>query len=170
LHFFNYTIKKSASSRTFLETKPKLDKYSDSLWSIKKYPAIKSSPNKDEFILIINKKGIDYALATAKQIVSTDTIAEFASENSINEIAHNFKDQNKQKEALMLMRFAVEIHPNAAWLWNNLAGMEESFGNSLQAIRSSEKVLELLKEIKDSEMSFNERTRRSAQERIKRLQ
>jgi hypothetical protein len=69
----------------------------------------------------------------------------------------------------MLMQYAVEIHPDAAWLWNNLAGMQKSFGQLQEAIRSSEKVLEALSDIKDSEMSFNERTRRSAQERINRL-
>jgi HEAT repeat protein len=47
--------------------------------------------------------------------------------------------------------------------------MQERAGNIPESIRSTEKVLELLKDFKGTEQSFNERVRRSAIETLKRL-
>jgi hypothetical protein len=67
------------------------------------------------------------------------------------------------------MKLAIELHPNEAWLWGNLASMQEDFGDKEEAIRSSEKVASMLANDKGVEQSYNQRVLRSAQERIKRL-
>ena len=67
------------------------------------------------------------------------------------------------------MKFATEVHPPEAWLWNNLASMQEDLGNTQEAIHSSEQVLELLDDFKGEGMSFNGRIRRSSAARLKRL-
>ena len=54
-------------------------------------------------------------------------------------------------------------------LWNNLASTEEDFGKKDDAIRDSEKVVEMLKDFKGEPSSFEGRTRRSAIERLTRL-
>jgi tetratricopeptide (TPR) repeat protein len=95
---------------------------------------------------------------------------EFLHENSLNALARQFRSQNKPKEGLALMSLAVEFHPNEAWLWNNLADMYENSGNKREAIRCCEKVLELLKDFRGPEQSFNERIKRSSAARLQRLQ
>lgn len=67
------------------------------------------------------------------------------------------------------MQLAVEFYPQQTWLWNNLADMQENMGNKEEAIRCSEKVIELLKDFKSTEQSGGERLRRSSMQRLERL-
>ena len=45
------------------------------------------------------------------------------------------------------MHMATEFYPDRAWLWRNLARMQEADGDINGAIQSCEKVMELLKDI-----------------------
>ena len=67
------------------------------------------------------------------------------------------------------METEVEFYPQQAWLWNNLADMQESFGNKDEATRCSEKGIMILADDMEAEQSFNQRILRSSQERLKRL-
>ena len=67
------------------------------------------------------------------------------------------------------MKLATEFHPYKAWLWNNLAGIEEDNGKKEEAIHDSEKVLEILKDVKGEPSSFDGRVRKNSEDRLERL-
>jgi tetratricopeptide (TPR) repeat protein len=169
LHFFNAVLKKMNGSQQALDKKNTFSQYPDSLWTIEKFPAMQAPPDKKEFEEVINKKGIDEALSLARDIFKKDSAAEFTHENVLNQLAREYSRQNKPKEALALMKLSTEFHPKEAWLWNNLASMQEDLGNIPEAIRCSEQALEILKDFKGTEQSFNERIRRSSASRLERL-
>jgi tetratricopeptide (TPR) repeat protein len=168
LNFFNATLRNQAAARQFLE-KADLPAYSDSLWTVNHFAAINPPPDKDQFVAIINKNGLDSGVAIARRFFIADPEAEFLHENVLNQLARDYRAQEKKEQAMGLMKLAVELHPKEAWLWGNLADMQESFGNIPDAISSSEKVVELLKDYKGTELSYNERVRRSALATLKRL-
>ncbi|MBD2699069.1 hypothetical protein IC229_00355 [Spirosoma sp. BT702] len=169
LAFFNSVLKQDKSSQTILDSKATLSQYPDSLWTIRHYPGLKPPPNAQQFIKIINDQGIDSALAVARRFLTVDPAAAFLHQNNLNAQAQLLQSQKKPNETIALMNFATEVYPKEAWLWNNLAGMHEDFGDKLAAIRCSEKVLDVLVDFRGAEMSFNERVRRSAQARLQRL-
>ena len=169
LHFFDAALKKSTEAQKKINTRELIASYHDSLWTIQHYPALDAPPDRRQFETLINRKGIDTAIALARKFYAADSSVEFLHENSLNALARQFRSQNRAAEGLALMKLAIEFHPREPWLWNNLADMYDNSGNKEEAIRSSEKVLELLKDFKGSEQSFNERIRRSSALRIERL-
>lgn len=168
-HFFEAALKRSPASQEKLNSRKANLLYNDSLWTFQQYPALQSPPNRSQFEAIINRKGVDSAVQLARKFYAADSTVEFLHQNSLNALARQFRSQNKPAEGLALMTLAVEFHPREAWLWNNLADMYENSGNKPEAIRCCEKVLELLKDFKGSEQSFNERIRRSSAARLARL-
>jgi dienelactone hydrolase len=169
LHFFNAMLKKEKASQQKLMTTATFSQYPDSLWSLRQYPALTPPPDVEQFTEVIEKKGIDTALVVARKFLKIDSTAAFLHENAINQLAHTFRRQNKPDVALTLMKFATEAHPREAWLWNNLASMQEDFGNKPEAIRYSEKVLEMLPATEATDMSFDARIRRHSAARLERL-
>jgi tetratricopeptide (TPR) repeat protein len=169
LHFFNAVLKKDKSSQQKLTATNTFAQYPDSLWTFKQYPALPPPPDVQQFTEVIQKRGIDTALVIARKFIILDSTAPFLHENAINQLAHTFRRQNKPDEALILMKFATEVHPQEAWLWNNLASMQEDFGNKAEAIRHSEKVLQMLPLTEATDMSFDARIRRNSAARLERL-
>ena len=169
LHFFNAILKNDNASKQIISNKNSIRNYHDSLWSITHTAALKTPPDVQQFTEIILKKGIDTALQIANTFFKTDTSAEFLHQNVLNQLARDLRRQDKLKEALLMMKFVSEIHPEQAWIWNNRASMEEDFGSKEVAIMCSEKALALLADFKGSEQSFNARIQRSSAERLKRL-
>ena len=169
LNFFDAVLKKSADAERKLGNKGLMGNYHDSLWTFRLYPALPPPPDRTQFETIVNRNGIDSAIKLARKFFAVDTAVEFLHQNSLNALARQFRSQNRPAEGLALMSLAVEFHPREAWLWNNLADMHDNSGNKRDAMVASEKVLELLKDFKGSEQSFNERIRRSSMARLERL-
>jgi hypothetical protein len=169
LNFFNAVLKKIPASQKILDNKSSISGYNDSLWTIRQYPALKPPPDRQQFKELINRKGIEEGIQLARYYRSADSTAAFIHENALNATAREFQDENKIKEGLPLMQLATEFYPDRAWLWRNLSGLQEAAGDIPGATRSCEKVLELLKDYKGTEQSFNERIRKSAQEILARL-
>jgi dienelactone hydrolase len=169
LAFFDAALKGSSTAQQKLANKPAIGSYHDSLWSMQQYPALPAPPNRQQFEELVLRKGIDSAVALARRFYALDSAAEFLHENALNASARQLAAQNKPKEGLALMHLAVELHPQEAWLWNNLADMHDNAGNKADAIKYSEKTLELLKDVAGTGQSFNERIKRGAAARLERL-
>lgn len=169
LHFFNAFLKNTPASRNIIDHKKSISTYADSLWSIQQYPALTPPPSRAQFLEVIQRKGIEAALALARQYHELDATAEFIHENALNQSARDLEAQNQRKQGLALMSLAVEYYPQQAWLWNNLSSMQEDEGNTVEAIRCAEKVVTLLADDKGNEQSFNQRILKSAQARLKRI-
>ena len=162
-------LKKTAASQKIIDNKASLPQYNDSLWTIQQYPALKPPPDKVQFEELINRKGINEAVQLARQYQRIDSAADFIHQNALNQFGRQYHAQGKSAEGLSLMQLAVEFYPQQAWLWNNLADMQENTGNKEEAVRYSEKVTTLLAGDNGAEQSFNQRILRSSRERLKRL-
>jgi hypothetical protein len=169
LNFFNAILKKDRFSQKILDDKSSIGNYNDTLWTIQQYPALEPPPDKLQFEELIKRKGMDDALKLAQHLKKVDSTADFISENGLNHLAQIFQQKDKLKEGIILMQLATEFYPHTAWLWRNLAGMQEADGNMNGAIQSCEKVLYLLKDLEGTSQSFDDRIKRSAQETMKRL-
>lgn len=169
LHFFNSALKKEQASKKVLENKSAIEGYNDTLWSIRQYPALQPPPDKLQFEELIKRKGIDEAIALARHFRQVDSMADFIHENALNQLSQTLQEKNKLKDGIKLMHTATEFYPDRAWLWRNLARMQEADGDINGAIQSCEKVLELLKDIVDTGQSFDQRIKRSARDMLERL-
>lgn len=87
----------------------------------------------------------------------------------MNQLSYTYRRINKKKEGLALLNLAAELHPDEAWVWNNLASVQEDYGNKEEAIRCSQKVVDLLANSAGNDPSFEERVKKSAIERLERL-
>ena len=168
LNFFNSVLKNPTDLKRLANKTEKLN-FPDSLWSIQHYPAIPVPPEPDQFRAIIGSKGLDEAMVIARRALKSDSLAEFATAEQLNQLGYNLRKENKLREALVIMQFATELHPRLTWLWNNLSGMQESFGDKQEAIRSSEVVVRLLTDAKASNQRYSEKMLATSQDRIKRL-
>jgi tetratricopeptide (TPR) repeat protein len=169
LHFFNSVLKHSDESQKILDNRAIIKGYADSLWTIKYYDGLKQPPDRKQFGEYINRNGIDRGIQLAREFQRLDSSTGFIHENDLNRLSQEFAEKSKSVEAIELMRLAIEFHPGKAWLWNNLASTEEDFGKKDDAIRDSERVVEMLKDFIGEPSSFEGRTRRSATERLTRL-
>lgn len=169
LNFFNTVLKKDSKSQKTLDDKSSIGNYIDTLWAIQQYTALQPPPDKLQFEELIKRKGMDEAVKLARRFKEADSTADFISENGLNHLAQVLQEKNKLKEGITLMQLATEFYPNTAWLWRNLAGMQEADGNMNAAIQSCQRVLDLLKNLDGTSQSFDDRIKRSAQETMKRL-
>lgn len=169
LQFFNAVLKDNIPAKDFLSKKQPIARYQDSMWSYIRYPGLKASPNKDQFKEFILRKGIDSAVALARNFFSVDSGAEFIHQNVLNQLSYNFRQEQKVREAKALLSLATEFHPQEAWVWNNLGSLEEDYGDKEAAIKASQKVLEILDHGGGHEPSFDLRIRKSAADRLERL-
>ena len=143
--------------------------YNDTLWTIQQYPALKPPPDKLQFEEVIKRKGMDEAIELARHYHKVDSAADFVSENGLNHLAQILEEKNNLKGGIRLMKLATEFYPDKAWLWRNMAGMQEVDGDINGAIQSCEQVMELLKDVEITGLSFNERIKKSAMDTLKRL-
>jgi dienelactone hydrolase len=169
LNFFDAVLKRSKNADANLNTRKAFSTYHDSLWTFSQYAALSAPPDRSEFEAFINRKGIDSAVVLARSFFSADSSVEFLTANNLNALARQLYGSNKQADGIKLSQLAVQFHPKEAWLWNNLADMHDNSGNKEDAIKYSEKVLELLKDVSDTGQSFDERIKRSAKRRVERL-
>jgi len=169
LQFFNSELKHLIESKKFLADRSLLKGYADSLWTINHYDALRQPPDRKQFGEFIGRKGIQEGLQLARTFQKLDSNTAFIHENDLNMLAQEFEEKNKPIEAIELMKLATEFHPYKAWLWNNLAGIEEDNGKKEEAIHDSEKVLEILKDVKGEPSSFDGRVRKNSEDRLERL-
>ena len=169
LEFFNAELKSNKSANDVFLNLSSLKKYPDSLYTMSYLPRLHAPPNQNEFVAYIDRHGIEAGLKHAREIWVRDTLAEVLHENILNMLSQQYMRQKKEKESLAIMKFATELHPNAAWLWNNLGSLQEDLGFKEDALLSSEKVIALLANDQGTELSFNQRIKRSSEARIKRL-
>lgn len=169
LHFFNATLKQLEDSKKILADRTNINQYADSLWTIRHYDGLKQPPDRNQFAAFIQRKGIMEGLALARSFQKQDSSSPFIHENDLNALAQDLMENNKAEDAILLMQLAIEFHPGQAWLWRNLAGMQEDSGKIDDAINSFAKAIDILKDFTVEPSSFEGRVKRSAEESLQRL-
>jgi tetratricopeptide (TPR) repeat protein len=91
-------------------------------------------------------------------------------EQPMNANAYYLLQHQQQPEALETFKLIVETYPESANAYDGLADGYEALGNKTEALRYSKIALEKLTQSKDIDPQFAEAVRRSAEDKIKRLQ
>ncbi len=142
LHFFNMTLKSSEASQLLMENKKGFTGYAESLWSITKYDAIKPSPNTETYNEILNRKGVNEAIALAKETAKTDPDADFLKWFVLDEVANKLHSKNKLADELTFRKFTVEQYPNTGTLWRKLSDLYSAPDQLQERIQALAKSLE----------------------------
>ena len=131
--------------------------------------AARRAPTPAQFASMIVSQGFPKALQVYNETKKTDPSAAIFQENNLNQIGYGLLDDGKIKEAIEVFKLTAETYPNSPNAYDSLADGYAADGNKEQAIKFSEKALELLATA--SNMSEQQKTviRTSATDKLKRL-
>jgi tetratricopeptide (TPR) repeat protein len=91
-------------------------------------------------------------------------------EDAINSDAYALLQQQRKQEALETFKLMVETYPESPNAYDGLADGYEAVGNKDEAVRYAKIAIEKLATAKDINPQFADAIRRSADDKIKRLQ
>jgi tetratricopeptide (TPR) repeat protein len=91
-------------------------------------------------------------------------------EDVLNTNAYWLLQHQKQNEALEAFKLMVEIYPGSANAYDGLGDAYEALGNKQEAIKATQTCLQKLDTDASISAEFKERVRKSAEDKLKRLQ
>jgi acetyl esterase/lipase len=106
----------------------------------------------------------------ADKSASPELLDRVFSESALNRVGYLLMGQGKTKEAVAVFEWAVEEHPDSPGAWDNLGNSYEADGRKQEALRITEKTLQLLKDAQGLSELHVSSIRYSAESRLKRLQ
>jgi tetratricopeptide (TPR) repeat protein len=166
LNFFNAELKDDAKAKAFLSAKPTLPNRTPALWDITVYAAAQPAPDQEALEYIINKKGIDEAVAIVKKTIREDTLTNIYTWYILNGLGYGFLNQKKYKEAIGIFKLNTELHPNDPNLFDSLAEAYELSGDKDNMKQVSVVQMEMLNR-KDSLSDFEKGLKANAEKRLK---
>jgi len=111
LNFFNQELKNDKTAFNFLERRPKLKNYHDSLWSMSILPAMKPAPTADEFVSLVTEKGVEEAIRILESRLPEDSSTNLLDGSILNRIGYNYLAGQQKKEAIAVFKLNVKFHP-----------------------------------------------------------
>jgi hypothetical protein len=112
LKFFQAELLNNKDAVDFLKQGNQLTNYNDTLWSITQFQALKPAPSVGEFMEIVKKKGIDYAIRELEEHVKEDSSTNMLDGFLLNRLGYDFMDKDQLKEAIAIFRFNIKAHPS----------------------------------------------------------
>ena len=144
LNFFNAELKNDKQSLAFLSARPVMGQRASALWDITLLNAAKPAPDRTEFEYIVRTKGIEQAIAIAKNTLEEDTLSNIMQWFNLNSLGYTFLNERKYKEAIEIFKLNTELHPVDPNLFDSLAEGYETSGDKENAKKISGTVMELL--------------------------
>lgn len=166
VNFFNAELKTDTKAAAFMVNRPALNKYSNDLWDMKIYNAVKPAPDRDEFEHIVRTKGIEEAVKIVNNTIRYDSSSNILRGFVLNAMGYNFLNDGKHKEAIGIFKLNTELHPDDANLFDSLAEGYETSGDKENSKKTSAVVMDLLNR-KNSLTDAEKALKRTAEERLK---
>jgi len=166
LNFFNAELKADAHAKTFLSAKPSLPNTASALWDFTSYAALQPAPDQEAFEYMIQKKGMDEAVALVRRTIKEDTLTNLYEWYILNGMGYGYLNQQKYKEAISIFKLNTELHPNDPNLFDSLAEAYELSGDKESMKTASVMQMEILNK-KDSLSEFEKGLKTNAEKRLK---
>ena len=115
---------------------------------------------------LVRESGLDAALARLAEIRKTHPTALVLQENSLNSMGYALLGERKAADAVKVLELAAAIYPTSPNAHDSLGDAYAAAGRDADAIRESEKAIELLANAPEAQRGG---IRRSAEEKLKRL-
>ena len=115
---------------------------------------------------LVRQSGLDAALARLAEIRKTHPTALVLQENSLNAMGYALLGERKPADAVKVLELAAAIYPTSPNAHDSLGDAYAAAGRDADAIRESEKAIELLANAPEAQRGG---IRRSAEEKLKRL-
>jgi tetratricopeptide (TPR) repeat protein len=106
----------------------------------------------------------------ADKSASPELLDRVFSESALNRFGYLFMGQGKTKEAVAVFEWAVEEHPDSPGAWDSLGNGYEADGRKQEALRITEKALQLLEGAQGLSELHVSSIRYNVESRLKRLQ
>ena len=166
LNFFNAELKGDAKAKAFLSAKPSLPNTAPALWDITTYAAKQPAPDYEAFEYIIQKKGMDEAIAIVKNTIKEDTLTNLYTWYMLNGMGYGYLNQQKYTEAISIFKLNTELHPNDPNLFDSLAEAYELSGDNESMKKASVVQMDLLNK-KENLSDFEKGLKTNAEKRLK---
>jgi hypothetical protein len=136
--FLNANVKKDPKAIAFLKQKPEPAE----LVLLETRPGLKIPPSEEEFVKILREKGLAAAAAIHEETRSKDPDYNIFGNSTLVNIAREFSEQKKTKEALELLTFNSEVYPDDSETYEVMGTIYMNEGKKELAIEQFEKALE----------------------------
>ena len=122
-----------------------------------------------KFLKLIQREGIQKAVAEFESARKTNPRATLFQENVVNGLGYQLLQQGKVKEAVEVFKLNTGLYPQSANVWDSLGDGYEADGQKELAIQMSEKALQVLAAQTDLTDAQKTPIRTSAEAKLKRL-
>lgn len=170
LNFYNAYLKGDADGLAFLRRDPKANGAPENKVTITEKPAVKAPPSEAEFLGILRRPGgVTQGVTLYRETKKSTPDVRLFQENAVNNLGYEFLRLNRIKEAIEVFKLNVEAFPESVNVYDSLADAYEADGNKLDAIRLTEKTIEMLD--RDNRLTEERKTsiRQSATDKLRRL-
>ncbi len=143
LNFLNATVKKDAAAQTFINASPAANGFASGFVVIETKPGFKAPPTEEQFVQILQEKGVGQASAIYAEVKKNDREYQIFEPETLNGLAGELLKNKKTKEAIEILKLNVDAYSNE-WETFDLMGMAYmQDGNTQLAVENFEKSLDL---------------------------
>ena len=169
LNFLNAYMKDNQKSWTFLKRQPEDNGVPKGFLIVESKTGFKAPPTEEQFVDIINKKGIQNAFQIYNAVKKNAPDYVVFKEATINNLGYQFLGSQRIKEAIEIFKLNVKAYPESANVYDSLAEAYMLEGNKDLAIQNYEKTLALLPNDMNISEEFKERLKKGAQKNLEKL-
>ncbi|HSB10098.1 MAG TPA: hypothetical protein VLM38_11485 [Blastocatellia bacterium] len=127
------------------------------------------APSSGRFIALINVLGWTKALEIYEQAKRSDPQAPLFTEQTLNGIGYTLLQNKKTRDAVEVFKLVVASYPGSANAYDSLADAYLEDGNKAEALKNTERALELLEKDTSMPPQRREQIRQSAAQKVNRL-
>jgi tetratricopeptide (TPR) repeat protein len=169
LAFYDAHLTGSEESLAFLGRSPEENGLAAGDLEIRRMKAEALPPTPNQFMAIINDRGLDEAVEIYRTFRAEDPEMVFFQEAQFNALGYRFLGAGQVSEAIEIFRMNADAYPGSANCWDSLAEAYIANGDNQLAIECVEKVLEVLPDDPNASDQLKEQLRANAEQYLEQL-
>lgn len=144
LKFLKANLKDDSQDREFMESNPEENGIDKGILAVKYFPGEEIPPTENQFMSIINGRGVETAVQLYKKFKPSNPDHVFFREFNINILGYQFLQIGRTQEALMLLGLNADAFPYSANTWDSYGEACMAAGDYQKALENYKKALEIL--------------------------
>ena len=171
LNFLNAVLKNDERGLSFINRKPEENGTQVGLVKFDLRKGLPAPPSEEEFVQIIRREGLQKAILTFREFKAKEPNQPIISESVLTSLGYDFISPPDPQPALAIdiFKLIVEAHPTSADAYDSLAEGYIAHGDKDMAIKSYEKVLEVVATDPTANEEKKKSLRNNALEKLKEL-